>query len=537
MSKKRTLFNGVLLVALVTAIMPVALWPTPVAAQEIHADAIVLVNSDSAHYPDFEHYIQPYLDNFGIPYTVHDIAVDLVTEEIVDRALLIVGHDGLDEAGTYLDDTEEGYISAAVFAGAGLVNFDSLLADAGYNPLYQYVQDIFDLTYGPDVAASSVEIGEGGGGIRINCWEDDHQDPVLVPTTDPGDLIENDGLWTEFDYASRPFPSVMAGADEQEDYGLPEMRFYTSGIPNGEYQVWANLYTSNSGRDMRYYYGYTSGDPEANYVDTVGGAGGSDQHEEYSLGTVTITDGAFDIYVQDADLTGSDDYPFFGWAWIRLVPEGSPPSALHYITERHEPDETIGLSSNMTVLGMTPPADAEAVATAGGTPFIVVRNYGQGKVVQWGSYAWMSHSVKGPVYGLDDLVWRSLVWAAHKPFMMQGMPPLLPFRIDDSSGPFWWAEDAADHGLSHGSVSFIRTLMTRRQHISRLWLIATELLPQCTPRLELSSIMTMAAATFPMTRSRPTLPTPRLGTPTTTSLYPSTYWVTITNWAPMSSAA
>ena len=48
-------------------------------------------------------------------------------------------------------------------------------------------------------------------------------------------------------------------------------------------------------------YGYTETDPKANFVNTAGGATG-DQHEEYSLGTVNITDGNFNIYVQDADL-------------------------------------------------------------------------------------------------------------------------------------------------------------------------------------------------------------------------------------------
>ena len=97
------------------------------------------------------------------------------------------------------------------------------------------------------------------------------------------------------------------------------MRFYADGISNGEYEVIANLYTKAAGRDMRYFYGYTEGDPKAYYVDTIGGAGGTDQHEEYSLGTINITDGTFNIYVQDADLTGTG-YNFFGWAWIRLVP-------------------------------------------------------------------------------------------------------------------------------------------------------------------------------------------------------------------------
>ena len=104
---------------------------------------------------------------------------------------------------------------------------------------------------------------ETSGGVRINCWEDDHQDPVLVTTENASDLVEDDGLWTEFLYTTgRDYPTILAGADE-EDYGLPVMRFYADGIPNGEYEILANLYTSGTGRDMRYYYGFTSADPKA----------------------------------------------------------------------------------------------------------------------------------------------------------------------------------------------------------------------------------------------------------------------------------
>jgi len=96
---------------------------------------------------------------------------------------------------------------------------------------------------------------------QINCWDDDHQDPVLATSTNVGDLIATDGVWTEFLYTpSRPYPSILAGADE-ENYGLPVMRFFANGISNGEYEVIANLYTNTAGRDMRYYYGYTPGDP------------------------------------------------------------------------------------------------------------------------------------------------------------------------------------------------------------------------------------------------------------------------------------
>ena len=51
------------------------------------------------------------------------------------------------------------------------------------------------------------------------------------------------------------------------------------------------------------------------------------------------------------------------------------------------------------------------------------------------------------VYGLDDLVWRSIVWAARKPFVMQGLPNFLTMRVDDESGPFGWIEIANEFDI------------------------------------------------------------------------------------------
>ena len=59
----------------------------------------------------------------------------------------------------------------------------------------------------------------------------------------------------------------------------------------------------------------------------------------------------------------------------------------------------------------------------------------------------MSHAVKGSLFGLDDLVWRSLVWAARKPFVMQGMPPFVTMRMDDVIGPLWWIHAANEYGF------------------------------------------------------------------------------------------
>jgi hypothetical protein len=152
--------------------------------------------------------------------------------------------------------------------------------------------------------------------ITVNLWENDHQDPVLVTTSDVNTLINNaaNAQWTEFLYtSSRPYPVILASV--LHTTGLPTMHFSANGIPNGRYEVFANLYDNAA---MRYFFGYTAGNPGALSVDTAGGATGT-QVREYSLGTVEITGNSFNLYVNNAQLIAGG-YEMFGWAWIRLVP-------------------------------------------------------------------------------------------------------------------------------------------------------------------------------------------------------------------------
>ena len=93
------------------------------------------------------------------------------------------------------------------------------------------------------------------------------------------------------------------------------MNFYADGIPNGRYEIIANLYDNAA---MRYFFGFSETDPQARFVQVPGGATG-EQHNEYSLGVVPITDNNFDLYTNYAELVAGG-YEFFGWAWIRLVP-------------------------------------------------------------------------------------------------------------------------------------------------------------------------------------------------------------------------
>jgi len=444
--RRRSVVAGVVLVAMLATSLMSSWGASGVAAAgEPLAEALVLVNSLSASYADYDHYIQPYLSNFGIPITVLDIATTAVTTDVADYAVIITGHRQLDVGGIYLDVTEQDSISGAVNAGTGLVNFDNDLWSAVDTPRYAFVDDVFDFGYAAPSSQSGVSfVSATGGTIKIDCTDNAHQDPDLATTTNPADLVSNDGLWTEYENAGRGYPAVFGGYAET----LPRMHFFGA-VPNGEYTLRAHLYWSHN---LRYFWGTSPDAPQAYSLDVTSGESG--EFSDYELGTVTVSGEQFDLYVENADpLTGGVDYPFFGWAWLDLTPTGAPPAPVHYITERHEAGSTVSTGS-MAMAGIAVPATATALAMSGSEPFLVAAEVGAGRAVQWGSYAWMSHAVKGPVFGLDDLVWRSIVWAARKPFVMQGMPPFVTMRVDDEAGPFEWIHIANEFGIKPWSGLF-----------------------------------------------------------------------------------
>jgi len=249
------------------------------------ADAIVLVNSASAKYLDFQRLIEPYLDNFGVPYTVLDIATNVSTANLTNYALVIIGHKQLDTNHVYLDATAQANISRAVSNGVGLVNFDNDLS-IGAVARYQFVQDIFGFTYGATTSGAN----------------------ATFPPTEPS-------------------------------------------------------------------------------------------------------------------------------------------SQMHYITALHPTNQTISLRTSMSLAGITMPTNVTGVLLSSGHPLLAVRKVGLGRAVQWTSCDWIPTDVLGPQEGLDDTLWRSLVWAARKPFVMRGMPNIVTFRVDDCEGPFWWAQMAIDAGF------------------------------------------------------------------------------------------
>lgn len=90
------------------------------------------------------------------------------------------------------------------------------------------------------------------------------------------------------------------------------------------------------------------------------------------------------------------------------------------------------------------------IANNSGCPALITETYGNGRVVllTLSSKVWLNEYF-GHGGGLDDIFWRSIVWAARKPFVMLAMPPFVTIRIDDCSGAnnFQWVRILNKHGF------------------------------------------------------------------------------------------
>ena len=130
---------------------------------------------------------------------------------------------------------------------------------------------------------------------------------MLTTVESPAPL--NPSGWTEYweEYFGYPVVEGMSGRT------LPLMTFHKS-VPNGTYNVYANLDTS-AYRRFRYFYSFNdAANPQARYVDVAQVEGDA----EYLLGTVTVTDGQFSLYTNRTDALTGDNW-YFAWCWIRLV--------------------------------------------------------------------------------------------------------------------------------------------------------------------------------------------------------------------------
>ncbi len=127
----------------------------------------------------------------------------------------------------------------------------------------------------------------------------------------------------------------------------------------------------------------------------------------------------------------------------------------HYITEYHQAGEIQDLFGYMSVPKMNS-KNATVLISGNNHPLLVVNADKPGKIIQWTSQDWMYYSILGPLGGMDDCLWKSIVWAARKPFTMQALPRIATMRVDDVAGsgrqqwdetPLYWVKTVNKYGF------------------------------------------------------------------------------------------
>ena len=76
-------------------------------------------------------------------------------------------------------------------------------------------------------------------------------------------------------------------------------------------------------------------------------------------------------------------------------------------------------------------AKGTVIAMVGSAPLILATQTSGGRAVDFTTYDFMHPDRFGFMMGVDDLIWRSFVWAARKPFVLRGYPRYWASQMDD----------------------------------------------------------------------------------------------------------
>ncbi|MBC7265032.1 MAG: hypothetical protein H5T64_11860 [Chloroflexi bacterium] len=114
----------------------------------------------------------------------------------------------------------------------------------------------------------------------------------------------------------------------------------------------------------------------------------------------------------------------------------------HYIGQLQEANHSYPLKASITLRVLSSHPSFPVIAalndsTKGLLPLVLAGNAGNGRVVIWTSYQQFDVNKLGPFMGLDDLVWRGIVWAAKKPFLLRAVEPMITVRVDDVRGDWY----------------------------------------------------------------------------------------------------
>ncbi|MGH9570697.1 MAG: BACON domain-containing protein, partial [Candidatus Angelobacter sp.] len=111
---------------------------------------------------------------------------------------------------------------------------------------------------------------------------------------------------------------------------------------------------------------------------------------------------------------------------LQIRVPSTPPGDLVY--QFHTDDNGVQGAATSTVLIN---GKGTVLARIGSDPLLTVTSFGSGQAVNFGTYDYLRADRFGFLMGLDDLFWRSLVFAARKPFVLRGYPRFFAVQQDD----------------------------------------------------------------------------------------------------------
>jgi uncharacterized protein YjdB len=119
--------------------------------------------------------------------------------------------------------------------------------------------------------------------------------------------------------------------------------------------------------------------------------------------------------------------------YIMALQHTFPATSGNLVYNFHDDGNGVTNTATSTVLAG---AHVTVLAKLGNDPLVAVTNYGSGRAVSFGSLDYLNGDRFGFLMGMDDVFWRSLVWAARKPFVVRGYPRLWAVQQDDTQ-PDW----------------------------------------------------------------------------------------------------
>lgn len=127
------------------------------------------------------------------------------------------------------------------------------------------------------------------------------------------------------------------------------------------------------------------------------------------------------------------------------------PVSDHFIVRTHHPDRRHIFQQPLELMCVEMPENHPTLLeTDAQLPALAVGQVGEGRIVQYLiSPAVWDIACFGHGAGLDDIFWKSIVWASRKPFVMKAMPRFITMQVQSASGAydgFDWLRGASARG-------------------------------------------------------------------------------------------